>query len=143
MDNFVKKLKSLNISLGIGETSRISGATTTQIRYWEKKGLIQSIQYEEGKNKRYSLKNITSIIFIKTMMDEGYTLQKAADKLQKHTKNSDSLHMMIHQRLESIETNEQSTKINFGRIDNDPQYNIIAEIKGKNVQFLKKPARKN
>ncbi len=36
MELFNKRLRSLDISLGIGETSRVTGATPTQIRYWKK-----------------------------------------------------------------------------------------------------------
>lgn len=34
---FTEKLQDLDLSMGIGETSRVTGASQAQIRYWEKK----------------------------------------------------------------------------------------------------------
>ena len=83
--DFLKKLV-----VGIGEVSQISGIPTRQIRYWEDKGIIISLTEEEGKNRRYDYKNIKKILLIKELLDEGYTLDAASEKVLK--------------RLELIET---------------------------------------
>ncbi|QQT27868.1 MerR family transcriptional regulator [Sphingobacterium spiritivorum] len=69
--------------VGIGEVSQITGIPTRQIRYWEDKNLIVSLTEEEGKNRRYDYKNIKKIMLIKELMDEGYTLDAAAEKVRK------------------------------------------------------------
>ncbi|MGJ1432132.1 MerR family transcriptional regulator [Sphingobacterium spiritivorum] len=69
--------------VGIGEVSQITGLPTRQIRYWEDKNLIVSLTEEEGKNRRYDYKNIKKIMLIKELMDEGYTLDAAAEKVRK------------------------------------------------------------
>ncbi|MGJ1194926.1 MerR family transcriptional regulator [Sphingobacterium spiritivorum] len=69
--------------VGIGEVSQITGIPTRQIRYWEDKNIISSLTEEEGKNRRYDYKNIKKMLLIKELMDEGYTLDAAAEKVRK------------------------------------------------------------
>lgn len=69
--------------VGIGEVSQITGIPTRQIRYWEDKKIITSLTGEEGKNRRYDYKNIKKMLLIKELLDEGYTLDAAAEKVQK------------------------------------------------------------
>lgn len=72
--------------IGIGEVSLITGIPTRQIRYWEEKGIIKSLTEEQGKNRRYDYENIKRILLIKELVDEGYTLDAAAEKVQKRMK---------------------------------------------------------
>ncbi|MEW5843974.1 MAG: MerR family transcriptional regulator [Bacteroidota bacterium] len=72
--------------VGIGEISQITSIPTRQIRYWEDKKIIVSLREEEGKNRRYDYKNIKKMLLIKELLDEGYTLDAAADKIQKRMK---------------------------------------------------------
>lgn len=68
--------------VGIGEVAQITGIPTRQIRYWEDKGIIVSLTEEEGKNRRYDYKNIKKILLIKELVDDGYTLDAAAEKIK-------------------------------------------------------------
>ncbi|PXV67979.1 MerR-like DNA binding protein [Dysgonomonas alginatilytica] len=68
--------------VGIGEVSQITGIPTRQIRYWEDKGIIKSLTEEEGKNRRYNYENIKRMLLIKELLDEGYTLDAATNKLK-------------------------------------------------------------
>ncbi|WP_413512057.1 MerR family transcriptional regulator [Myroides odoratus] len=68
--------------VGIGEVSQITDIPTRQIRYWEDKGIIKSLTEEEGKNRRYDYENIKRMLLIKELLDEGYTLDAAAGKIQ-------------------------------------------------------------
>ena len=42
-----------------------------------------TLSYEEGKNRRYDYKNIKKMLLIKELLDEGYTLDASAEKIQK------------------------------------------------------------
>ncbi|MDQ1096688.1 MULTISPECIES: MerR family transcriptional regulator [Chryseobacterium] len=88
--NFLEKLV-----VGIGEVAEITGIPIRQIRYWEEKGIIESLS-QEGKNRRYNYYNIKTILLIKEMLDEGYTLDAAAKK--------------VKARLEMIENTLQKIK---------------------------------
>jgi DNA-binding transcriptional MerR regulator len=87
--------------VGIGEVAQITGIPARQIRYWEEKGLITSLTEEEGKNRRYDYKNIKKMLLIKELVDEGYTLDAAAQKIAK--------------RIETIEAALQKLKKNAGK----------------------------
>ena len=81
--------------VGIGEVSQITAIPTRQIRYWEEKGIISSLTEEEGKNRRYNYENIKKMLLIKEMIDEGYTLDAAAEKVKKRME-------MIEQTLNKL-----------------------------------------
>ncbi|SEJ33377.1 MerR HTH family regulatory protein [Myroides marinus] len=69
--------------VGIGEVAQITGIATRQIRYWEEKGIITSLTEEEGKNRKYNYENIKKMLLIKELMEEGYTLDASAVKVNK------------------------------------------------------------
>ena len=69
--------------VGIGEVSYITSIPTRQIRYWEEKAIISSLTEEEGKNRRYDYKSIKKMILIKELLDDGYTLDAASEKVKK------------------------------------------------------------
>lgn len=69
--------------VGIGEVAQITSIPTRQIRYWEEKGIIESLTEEEGKNRRYNYENIKKMLLIKELMEEGYTLDASAEKVKK------------------------------------------------------------
>lgn len=69
--------------VGIGEVAQITGIPTRQIRYWEEKGIIESLTEEEGKNRRYNYENIKKTLLIKELMEEGFTLDASAEKVKK------------------------------------------------------------
>ncbi|KRK11860.1 MerR family transcriptional regulator [Lacticaseibacillus zeae DSM 20178 = KCTC 3804] len=138
MGLFNERLRSLDISLGIGETSRVTGATPTQIRYWEKKHLIQSHRHEANGNKRYSLSNIALIVMIKTMLDEGYTLAKASEEIEKSHQKADMLHVLMSTRLQGIQYDDHQTFLNFGPLENDPSFDVIAVVQENTAKLYKK-----
>lgn len=69
--------------VGIGEVAQFTGIPTRQIRYWEEKNIIVSLTETEGKNRRYNYENIKKMLLIKELIDEGYTLDAAAEKVRK------------------------------------------------------------
>lgn len=68
--------------VGIGEVAQITGIACRQIRYWEDKGIIKSLTEEEGKNRRYDYLNIKKMLLVKLYLEEGFTLDAAAQKVQ-------------------------------------------------------------
>ncbi|MDN5810822.1 MAG: MerR family transcriptional regulator, partial [Tetragenococcus koreensis] len=69
--------------VGIGEVSRITGIPTRKIRYWEEKGAIQSENEQEGSTRRYDYLNVKKMLLIQEMLDEGFTLDSASEKVEK------------------------------------------------------------
>ncbi|MBP3040750.1 MerR family transcriptional regulator [Bacillaceae bacterium Marseille-Q3522] len=73
--------------VGIGEVSDITGVPMRKIRYWEEKGIIESEKEGEGTTRRYDYLNIKKILLIQELMDEGFTLDAAAKKVEARMKN--------------------------------------------------------
>lgn len=68
--------------VGIGEVSDITGVPQRQIRYWEEKGIIQTVKEGEGTTRKYDYLNIKKILLIKELLDDGFTLDAAAKKVE-------------------------------------------------------------
>ncbi|AXC53661.1 MerR family transcriptional regulator [Bacillus subtilis] len=77
----IELLKKLVV--GIGEVSDITNVATRKIRYWEEKGIIESIKDSEGSTRKYNYLNIKKILLINELLEEGFTLDAAATKVQK------------------------------------------------------------
>lgn len=88
------------VIVGIGEVSEITGVPTRKIRYWEKKGIIQSTT-ESGKNRRFDYKNIKKILLMKELLDEGYTLKAASEKVKNRIE-------MINKALAKLKDQKES-----------------------------------
>ncbi|KRM76579.1 MerR family transcriptional regulator [Secundilactobacillus collinoides] len=136
---FVKRLRDLDISMGISETSRVTEASTTQIRYWEKRGLIESVSHGKGQNKRYNLINISTILYLKMMLDNGYTLNKAAEMAKERLANVDIIRLFISNRVNSIAHDGDSTILNLGPLENDKKFDVIADVSNDDVVLNKEP----
>ncbi|UUZ92450.1 MerR family transcriptional regulator [Paenibacillus sp. P25] len=68
--------------VGIGEVSDITGVPQRQIRYWEEKGILQSFKEGEGTTRKYDYLNIKKILLVKEPLDDGFTLDAAAKKVE-------------------------------------------------------------
>lgn len=135
--NMTRLLKNLELSVGIGEASRVSGATLTQIRYWEKKGLLTSFQHSDGRNKRFTLQNVIAMSTIKQLLDEGYTLAKAAEIIVIRKNTADRLHV-IGRNLKDVHIDDDGTSyFNFGQLENDPDYDVVAEVRDNEYRLVK------
>lgn len=73
--------------VGIGEVSDITGVPTRQIRYWEEKGIIHSSQETEGATRKYDYLSVKKILLVKELIDDGYTLDSAAKKVDDRMKS--------------------------------------------------------
>lgn len=73
--------------VAIGEVSEITKVPTRKIRYWEEKGIIQSEKEGEGTTRKYNYINIKKILLIQELIEEGYTLDTAAKKVEKRMGN--------------------------------------------------------
>lgn len=72
--------------VGIGEVSDISGVPQRQLRYWEEKGIIQSSKEGEGTTRKYDYLNIKKVLLVKELLEDGFTLDAAAKKVEERMK---------------------------------------------------------
>ncbi|WP_405098676.1 MerR family transcriptional regulator [Oceanobacillus sp. FSL H7-0719] len=90
--------------VGIGEVSDITGVPTRKIRYWEDKGAISSEKDFQGSTRRFDYWNIKKILLIQELMEEGYTLDAAAEKVQNRTKEFNQAFYKLANSLSNNET---------------------------------------
>jgi DNA-binding transcriptional MerR regulator len=81
--------------VGIGEVSDITGVPTRKIRYWEEKGIIESEKEGEGTTRRYNYLNIKKILLIQELIEEGFTLDAAAKKVEDRMKNINEVFLKL------------------------------------------------
>jgi MerR family transcriptional regulator, global nitrogen regulator len=68
------------LKVGIGEVAEVSGVPQRKLRYWEDKGIISPV--EPGSSvRRYDYPTVKRILVIKELVDDGYTLDGAARKV--------------------------------------------------------------
>lgn len=89
--------------VGIGEVSEMTGVPTRKIRYWEEKGIIQSENDSEGSTRRYNYLNIKKILLIKELIQDGYTLDAAASKVQARIDNINDTFKQLAQFMNTKE----------------------------------------
>lgn len=80
VSKFKEWIEHEDIRMGISELTKKTGATTRQLRYWEKKGYIKSIQPDPNSPRAYKLSDIIKVELIKEYLDSGYTLSMAYEK---------------------------------------------------------------
>ncbi len=78
-DEYYKFLQSVKV--GIHEASSITKVPARKIRYWQEKGYIQAFT-QESSSRQYDLINLKKIVLIQEMLEEGYTLEASAKKVQ-------------------------------------------------------------
>jgi DNA-binding transcriptional MerR regulator len=104
--------------IGIGEVSDITGVSARQLRYWESKNLISSIDANGNTNRKYDYSNIEKIILIKDFLDQGFTLEAAARRLEERIQRLNKAIATLSYKYEvSLKHNDNSasTTDNLGQ----------------------------
>jgi MerR family transcriptional regulator, global nitrogen regulator len=71
--------------IGIGEVAAITGIPQRQLRYWQEKGIIHASMEDTAysSTRCFDYLQIKKILLIKELLDEGFTLDAAAQKVDK------------------------------------------------------------
>lgn len=102
------------LQIGIGDISEVTEVSTRQLRYWEKKGYIQSLKTKTGQTRKYRLSEVYRILMIKMYLDEGYNLAKAVEKANT-THKQVALLRKFEKLIASVEVTDQENE--YGRIN--------------------------
>ncbi len=70
----------VSVIVAIGEVANITGVPQRKIRYWDEKGLIEPVD-KTSTYRQYDYLNIKKIVLIQELLDEGFTLETAAKKV--------------------------------------------------------------
>jgi DNA-binding transcriptional MerR regulator len=70
------------VIIGIREVSEITGIPVRKLRYWEDKGIIKSVD-SDASSRKFTLFYVKKILLISELIEDGYTLDGAAAKVDK------------------------------------------------------------
>ncbi|MCX8641518.1 MULTISPECIES: MerR family transcriptional regulator [unclassified Gilliamella] len=82
------------VIVGIGEVSEMTKIPVRKLRYWEEKGIIKTVD-PQSKSRQFDLANIKKIILIQELIDDGYSLDGAAKKVEERFAKIGSLMSLI------------------------------------------------
>ncbi|MDA2969983.1 MAG: MerR family transcriptional regulator [Actinomycetota bacterium] len=105
----------------------LSGCTSHQLRYWDKVGLVSpSVQSSEGKPgvpKFYSFRDIVALRVIKTLLDNGMSIQRVRRAWKYLSKNGDLIKHLSEVKLMSdgntiysVQDNEVFDALKYGQL---------------------------
>lgn len=118
----------MNIKISLKELSEASAVSPSQIRYWEKKGYIKSIQQQKNQSHYYTIHTLMIVLGIKHYLNEGYTLAAAYEKEQAMRGVFRALRS-LNARVEKVEkTDDGEVVVDLGKLDDHPHQRVIAKI---------------
>lgn len=126
---FREIFKSDDIKIGMSELAKVTGVSSSQIRYWERKGYIHSQQDQQNKNHHFSLMTAYQVRIIKFYLDQGYTLQVAVQKERERRALGKVFRHFISDRIQGIEQDSDGDGlVRLGRLDDDPTREVYARV---------------
>ena len=116
--------------VGIGEVSDITGVSARQLRYWETKGLINSTDDNSNTNRKYDYSNIEKIVLIKDFLDQGFTLESAAKRLEERIQRLNKAISTLSDKYETHLEHDDNSNITPESIDQ------VSTFDGKDYVFV-------
>lgn len=122
-----------DIQIGIGDMSKSTGVSSRQLRYWEEKGYIKSINEGDGNKRKYTINEYYHIRLIKHFLDEGYTLNASIEKAEERRQQLLVLRRFGVEIIKDVEVTDKDKhygKIDLGKVCNDENkhaYGIVTE----------------
>lgn len=83
------------VIIGIREVSEMTCVPVRKLRYWEEKGIITSVD-SDSNARQFSLSDVKKIILINELIEDGYTLDGAASKVEKRLSKINGIMEMIN-----------------------------------------------
>lgn len=132
MDQLTKNLRKMIIAsklkVSMSEMARVTGVSTSQLRYWDRKGYISSEQDEQNKNHYFSLVTLLQVYIIKMYLDQGYTLMVAVQKERERRKNYSIFKQFIVDRVMGIKENNGCGEIDLGPLNDESGKKVVAIV---------------
>ena len=129
MSDFLKQLfANDNILVGISELSKMCNLSPRQLRYWEQKGYIQSVEEKSGNPvaRKYRLFMVVKVQLIKNYMDQGDSLSKAVEKAEQKFTLVRSFRQLFKQGAIQLKVLDNNVVfIIFGPIENVEMYFVV------------------
>ncbi|WP_251545552.1 MerR family transcriptional regulator [Limosilactobacillus caecicola] len=133
MKSLVKELHHIffnsKLQITLSELSEASEVSPSQIRYWEKKGYIKSIQGQKNQSHKYTIKTLGTVMGIKYYLNQGFTLKAAFEKQDQKKDLFTAIRTFAVHRVSDIELAENGdVKIDLGPIDGEPTKHVVGIV---------------
>lgn len=139
-----KMIASKQLKISMSEVARVTGVSTSQLRYWEKKGYIKSEQDEQNKNHYFSFSTIFQVLTIKVFLDQGFTLAMAVKKERKRRELHKIFTRFITDGIKEVEqTGEDSGEVRLGPLAEDSTKEVYAVIDGDKTSLRIRDRKEN
>lgn len=113
--------KSDGFQFTISQITAATGVTASQLRYWERKGLIHSKQVAKNQNHTYSFMMMLRIATIAYYLKQGFTLTSAAEREQKHRQLAKVYHQFFENDLYQVVVKDNGDyELILGTVEDDP-----------------------
>lgn len=120
-----------DFQVGIGDLSDMVGVSTRQLRYWEKKGYIESIGNDNGVPRKFSLETCYRVAAIRSFLDEGYTLAKAVEKSEFLKTKISLIRKFEHETITDVKISDVEKlwgQIDYGYLDAEQTKKVVGVI---------------
>ena len=139
-----KMIASKQLKISMSEVARVTGVSTSQLRYWEKKGYIKSEQDEQNKNHYFSFPTIFQVLTIKVFLDQGFTLAMAVKKERKRRELHKIFTRFITDGIKEVEqTGEDSGEVKLGSLAEDSTKEVYEVINCDERRIRSRDAKEN
>ena len=131
-----KMIASKQLKISMSEVARVTGVSTSQLRYWEKKGYIKSEQDEQNKNHYFSFPTIFQVLTIKVFL--------AVKKERKRRELHKIFTCFITDGIKEVEqTGEDSGEVKLGALAEDSTKEVYAVIDGEKTSLRIRDRKEN
>lgn len=131
-----------HLRISMTELANVTGVSTSQIRYWERKGYITSKQSDKNKNHYFSFLTLFQVATIKDFLDEGFTLAAAVKKEQERRALGKIFRSFIADRVKAIvQLDSQKGEVQLGTLADDPKREIYAIVDHDGTKLYSRPVK--
>lgn len=142
-DHFRRMITENKLQISMSELARVTGVSTSQLRYWERKGYIRSKQDDKNKNHYFSLTTMISVFTIKYFLDQGYTLTVAVKKEEERKQLGIIFRRFIADQIKAIkQLPAEKGEVDLGTLEENPTQEVYAVIDQAGTHLHTRPVKK-
>lgn len=142
VEKLKRQIDKHQFTIGISDLAKMTGVSQTQLRYWEQKNYIhRSKAGEKNVAHRYSYGTLMRVHFIKTLLDEGFTLAAAAARADAHSNQIEMMRIFMMTAFQGVEERDGHHMIDLGYFDEAHEQKLYCFIQGEQVHYRVYPVK--
>ena len=135
-EHFRRMIKDNKLRISMSEMARVTGVSTSQLRYWERKGYIHSRQDDKNKNHYFGLLTMFS--------DQGFTLTVAVKKERQRKALGRIFREFFADQIKDVkQLDDQKGEVDLGTLADDPGTEVYAIVDQQGTHLYCRPVTKD